>query len=50
MQIYLQVGDGGILDTKFLTDDCGTTLASVSMLTELIKGGNIGGDLENHSY
>jgi nitrogen fixation NifU-like protein len=41
MQIYLRVKDDHILDIKFLTDGCGTSLASGSMLTELARGKSI---------
>jgi nitrogen fixation NifU-like protein len=42
MQVYLKVKDDCILEAKFLTDGCGTTLAGGSMLTELVRGKSIG--------
>ena len=38
MQVYLKIRDDHILDVKFLTDGCGASLASGSMLTELVRG------------
>jgi len=41
MQVYLKIKDNYILEVKFLTDGCGTSLASGSMLTELVRGKSI---------
>ena len=41
MEIWLKVKDGIITESGFLTDGCGTTLASGSMVTELVKGKRI---------
>lgn len=41
MEIWLKVKDGIVADATFLTDGCGTTIASGSMVTELIKGKSI---------
>jgi len=41
MQVYLKVRDDHILEVKFLTDGCGTSLASGSVLTELTRGRSI---------
>ena len=41
MQIWLKVEDDKIADASFMTDGCGTTIASASMITELAKGKNI---------
>jgi nitrogen fixation NifU-like protein len=38
MSIWLKVKDGAISDVSFLTDGCGTSIASGSMVTELAKG------------
>jgi nitrogen fixation NifU-like protein len=38
MQIWLKVEDEKITDASFMTDGCGTTIASGSMITELAKG------------
>jgi nitrogen fixation NifU-like protein len=38
MQIWLKVEDEKITDVSFMTDGCGTTIASGSMITELAKG------------
>jgi len=43
MEMWLKVRDGVIADAIFLTDGCGTTIASGSMVTELVKGKNITG-------
>jgi len=42
MEIFLRVREGKVLDAKFLTDGCGTTLACGSMATELTKGKSLG--------
>jgi len=38
MEIFLRVREEKMVDAKFLTDGCGTTLACGSMTTELAKG------------
>ena len=38
MKIYLKIRDDTIADVKFETFGCGSTIASSSMATELIKG------------
>ena len=38
MEIWLRVENGTIADASFLTDGCGTTIASGSMITEVVKG------------
>ncbi|MBW2038773.1 MAG: iron-sulfur cluster assembly scaffold protein [Deltaproteobacteria bacterium] len=38
MKIWLKVKDGTIAEATFLTNGCGTTLATGSMITELAKG------------
>ncbi len=41
MEIYLKTKNGKITNATFWTDGCGTTIASGSMTTELIKGRSI---------
>ena len=41
MQIALKVDDNRIVDSKFLTDGCGASIACGSLITELIKGKSI---------
>jgi nitrogen fixation NifU-like protein len=41
MRMWLKVKDDTISKATFLTDGCGTTIASGSMVTELAKGKNI---------
>jgi len=41
MEIWLKVKDNTIIDARFLTDGCGTSIASGSMTTELAKGKSI---------
>jgi nitrogen fixation NifU-like protein len=41
MEIWLRVNNGTITDATFMTDGCGTTIASGSMVTEMAKGKNI---------
>jgi nitrogen fixation NifU-like protein len=41
MWLWLKVKDDAISDTGFMTDGCGTSVASGSMLTELAKGKSI---------
>ena len=38
MKIWLWVRDDTIAQATFLTDGCGTTIASGSMVTEMVKG------------
>jgi nitrogen fixation NifU-like protein len=38
MHMWLKVKDGTIANATFLTDGCGTTVASGSMVTEMAKG------------
>lgn len=42
MQIWLKVKSGVILDAKFWTDGCGTTVAAGSMVTELARERKLG--------
>jgi len=42
MKIWLEVKNSTIANATFLTDGCGTSLASGSMVTEMAKGKNIG--------
>jgi len=41
MQIWLKVKDNRVAEATFLTDGCGATVASGSMVTELAKGKTI---------
>lgn len=41
MEIYLRVDGGRITNATFWTDDCGPSIASGSMATELIEGKSI---------
>ena len=41
MEIWLKVNSGTINDATFMTDGCGTTIASGSMVTEMVKGKSI---------
>jgi nitrogen fixation NifU-like protein len=38
MEVWLKVSHDTINDIKFMTDGCGTSIASGSMMTELAKG------------
>ena len=38
MEIWLKVNSDTISDASFMTDGCGTTIASGSMVTEMAKG------------
>lgn len=38
MEIWLRVNDNAITAASFMTDGCGTSIASGSMVTELAKG------------
>jgi nitrogen fixation NifU-like protein len=42
MEIWLKVRNGAIAEATFMTDGCGTSIASGSMVTELVKGRNVG--------
>ena len=42
MEIWLKVRNGVIAEATFMTDGCGTSIASGSMVTELAKGRSIG--------
>jgi len=37
MEIYLKVGDDRIIDSQFVTDGCGATIACGSMITKMSK-------------
>jgi len=41
MEIYLRVNGGKITNATFLTDGCGSSIASGSMATELIEGKSV---------
>jgi nitrogen fixation NifU-like protein len=41
MEMWLKVKNGAIRDASFLTDGCGTTIASGSMVTEMVKGESV---------
>jgi nitrogen fixation NifU-like protein len=41
MSIWLKVNGATIINASFMTDGCGTTVASGSMVTEMIKGKSI---------
>jgi nitrogen fixation NifU-like protein len=41
MEIYLKVKDSKIMNASFWTDGCGPSIASGSMITELVKGMSI---------
>ena len=41
MEIWLKVRDGIVAEATFLTDGCGTSIASGSMVTELVRGESI---------
>ena len=45
MEMWLKVKDDTIADASFLTDGCGATIASGSIVTEMVKGKGI---LESH--
>jgi nitrogen fixation NifU-like protein len=42
MEVWLKVKSNTITDINFMTDGCGTSIASGSMVTGLAKGKNIG--------
>ncbi len=39
--IWVKVKDGTLTDVRFITDGCGTSIASGSMITELAKGKDV---------
>jgi nitrogen fixation NifU-like protein len=41
MSMWLKVNGGTIINASFMTDGCGTTIASGSMVTEMVKGKSI---------
>jgi nitrogen fixation NifU-like protein len=41
MEIWLKVKNGTIANATFMTDGCGTSIASGSMVTELVKGRSV---------
>jgi len=41
MEIWLRVKNGTIADASFLTDGCGTTIVSGSMVTEMVKSKSV---------
>jgi len=42
MSIWLRINGASIFNASFTTDGCGTTIASGSMVTEMVKGKSIG--------
>ena len=38
MEIWLRIKNGTIAEASFLTDGCGTSIASGSMVTEMVRG------------
>jgi len=42
MEVWLKTNDNTITDINFMTDGCGTSIASGSMMTEMAKGKSIG--------
>jgi nitrogen fixation NifU-like protein len=42
MEVWLKVKNNTITDINFMTDGCGTSIASGSMMTEMAKGKSIG--------
>jgi len=42
MEVRLKANNNMITDINFMTDGCGTSIASGSMMTELVKGKTIG--------
>jgi nitrogen fixation NifU-like protein len=41
MEVWLRVENNVIVDISFMTDGCGTSIASGSMMTELAKGKSV---------
>ncbi len=46
MELYIKVNDNTIVDAKFKTLGCGATIATSSMITEMVKGKSIEDALE----
>ena len=42
MEIWLKVNNGTVANATFMTDGCGTSIASGSMVTEMAKGKSVG--------
>jgi nitrogen fixation NifU-like protein len=42
IEVWLKVTNNTIADINFMTDGCGTSIASSSMITELAKGKSVG--------
>ncbi len=42
MEIWLKVNGNTIINASFMTDGCGTTIASGSMVSEMAKGKSVG--------
>lgn len=42
MEVWLKVNNNTIKNISFMTDGCGTSIASGSMMTELAKGKSVG--------
>ena len=41
MEIYIKVRDDKVINVSFWTDGCGPSIASASMITELVKGKSV---------
>ena len=41
MEIWLRVNNGTIAEASFMTNGCGTSIASGSMVTEMVKGRSV---------
>ncbi|MEA3442360.1 MAG: iron-sulfur cluster assembly scaffold protein [Chloroflexota bacterium] len=41
IEIYLRAKNGEIMDARFTTDGCGTSIASGGMVTEMVKGKSV---------
>ena len=41
VQIQIRVENGRVIESRFVTDGCGTSIACGSMLTEIVKGKTI---------
>ncbi|MBW2038180.1 MAG: iron-sulfur cluster assembly scaffold protein [Deltaproteobacteria bacterium] len=41
MEIWIRAKNGSVVDATFMTDGCGTSIASGSMVTEMVKGKSI---------
>ena len=46
MEVWLEVKNNTIIEINFMTDGCGTSIASGSMMTELAKGKTIIGAIK----